>query len=220
MIPKRESKVMLEPSAAPLAHRKTSKVAAWSLVCGLLSFCLNVIAAGPAVILGIVGIVKVKRSGGLLGGMGLAIAGIALGIVGIFVSAIGAAVVLPAYVGVQDRVELNRELVELRQIGMACRAFAIDSDGDFPTSLDDLVPDYVSDPSLLDFAVPGETPKQWRYRPGFSTDEARIEPVAISPYPVRGRYLVLYSDTSVQTLREADVAEEILPLFSPAATPE
>ena len=54
-------------------------------VLGMLSFCVGILAALPAVILGIVALVEISRSRGRLGGKGLAITGLILGCVGLVV---------------------------------------------------------------------------------------------------------------------------------------
>ena len=55
---------------------KTSKLAIWSFVLGILSIAVGFITAIPALVFGIVGLVNVNQSKGQLKGAGLAIAGI------------------------------------------------------------------------------------------------------------------------------------------------
>jgi phage FluMu protein Com len=55
---------------------KTSKLAIWSFVLGILSFFVGFITAIPALVFGIVGLINVNQSKGQLKGAGLAIAGI------------------------------------------------------------------------------------------------------------------------------------------------
>ncbi len=63
---------------APTSAAKTSGLAIASFVLGTLSFCTFFITSIPAIILGIVGLVKIGKSGGKLKGNGFAIAGIVL----------------------------------------------------------------------------------------------------------------------------------------------
>jgi len=65
-------------TTAPAPDAKTSGLAITALVLGILSFFTFFITALPAIILGIVGLVKIEKSGGKLKGNGLAIAGIAV----------------------------------------------------------------------------------------------------------------------------------------------
>ncbi len=61
---------------------RTSGLAVASLILGLLSFCLNVLAGIPALILGIVALVVIGASAGRLGGRGLAVGGLITGFLG------------------------------------------------------------------------------------------------------------------------------------------
>ncbi len=67
--------------AHPPAPSKTSKLAIWSLVTGILSLCCSFLTGIPAVIMGIVSLNKIKKSNGTLSGGSMAIAGIVTGIV-------------------------------------------------------------------------------------------------------------------------------------------
>ena len=83
------------PLAAPPGPAKTSGVAIASLILGILGFCG--ITALVGLILGIVALVKINRSGGRLSGQGLAIAGISVsGFMLLFSIPIMAAMLLPA----------------------------------------------------------------------------------------------------------------------------
>jgi prepilin-type processing-associated H-X9-DG protein len=65
-------------ATAPLPDAKTSGLAITSLVLGILSFCTFFITAVPAIVFGIIALVKISKSRGQLKGNGLAISGIAL----------------------------------------------------------------------------------------------------------------------------------------------
>jgi len=63
---------------------KTSKSAIWSLVCGILGLILC-LPAIPAIILGVIGLVNIKKSAGVLKGITLAIIGLILGAIALIV---------------------------------------------------------------------------------------------------------------------------------------
>ena len=74
------------PPVAPQA--KTSGLAIAALVCGIAGLCTAGLGGIAGIILGIVAMVKVKRSAGQLKGKGLAIVGIIVGILSILLWAV------------------------------------------------------------------------------------------------------------------------------------
>ncbi len=66
------------PTQAPSLESKTSGLAITSFVLGILTFFTLGITAIPAIILGIMALVKIRKNAGQLKGKGLAIAGIAV----------------------------------------------------------------------------------------------------------------------------------------------
>ena len=82
---------------APALGIKTSGLAIASFVLGILGFCTFFITAIPAIIFGIVALVKIGKSGGRLKGNGFAIAGIAVPAVsGLFVLPLMLGIMMPA----------------------------------------------------------------------------------------------------------------------------
>ena len=66
----------MNPPSFPTTEAKTSSLALWSLVLGILSItCLWLLGSIPAIILGILAIKKIDGSGGTLKGRGMGIAG-------------------------------------------------------------------------------------------------------------------------------------------------
>jgi hypothetical protein len=63
---------------------KGSMLALFSLILGILSFCLWIFGAIPAIILGIIALAQISGSQGQLRGKGLAITGIVTGSLGLF----------------------------------------------------------------------------------------------------------------------------------------
>jgi hypothetical protein len=65
--------------AQPVGRSKDSTLALFSLLVGILGFCLWIFGAIPAIILGIVALAKISATQGLLRGKGLATRGIVTG---------------------------------------------------------------------------------------------------------------------------------------------
>lgn len=111
------------PPAPPASHpaaparpakRKTSGLAVASLVLGITCFFLvPIIGAILAIIFGALARGRIKRSGGELGGKGMANAGLALGIVGLVVLVLLAAILVPiGIVYVWPQFEARRDLLK------------------------------------------------------------------------------------------------------------
>ena len=95
------------PSGAVPARPKTSGHAVASLILGIVGPCTAGLASIAGLILGIVGLSKIKKSAGAIRGEGLAIAGIilsALGVLMLALSPILVAILLPAIAGVRGKV--------------------------------------------------------------------------------------------------------------------
>ena len=101
------------PVSQPVLH--TAPAAIWSLVLAILSFtCGWLFTAIPAVICGHVARSKIRKSGGALGGKGIATAGLILGYIALVVSVMG----IPLLVSMiqSDRERLNRLATERKEI--------------------------------------------------------------------------------------------------------
>jgi general secretion pathway protein G len=86
-----------QPPSIPVI--KTSGLAIVSLVLGILSFCFGFITGIPALILGIIALVKISKSTGALKGQGLAVAGLCTGGIGMIIgTAMLAAMLIPFFV--------------------------------------------------------------------------------------------------------------------------
>lgn len=116
-------------SSAP--QPKTSGLAIWSLVLGILSLaCFSILAAIPGVICGHKALSKIKHSGGALTGQGLAIAGLVTGYLGvawaIFVIPLMLAIAIPNFVKARSTSQANACINNLRQIDAAANQFALE----------------------------------------------------------------------------------------------
>jgi hypothetical protein len=111
---------------------KTSALAIWSLVLGILSLaCFTIFAAIPGVICGHKALSKIKRSGGALTGQGLAIAGLVTGYLGIAWAIIFIpmmmAIAIPNFVKARDVSMQNACINNLRQIDAAKNEWALEN---------------------------------------------------------------------------------------------
>ena len=79
---------------APTADSRSNGLAATAMVLGLVSFCLPLLASIPAVVLGVLGMRQIQRSGGRMKGQGPALTGIALGGAATIVGVVALAVYL------------------------------------------------------------------------------------------------------------------------------
>lgn len=118
----------------PPAIARTSSLAIASFVLGILSFCTFYITAIPAIILGIVALVKIAHSNGRLKGNGFAIPGIVVPIVaGIFMLPFMLGITLPALVRVKYQAQRMACCTNMRSLSLAIQMYADDHDDKFPT---------------------------------------------------------------------------------------
>lgn len=128
------SAVLPSPGAqAPIGAVKTSGMAIASLVLAILSPFTCFITAIPAIIMGIVVLVKISQSRGQLKGTGLAITGIALPVVLVPVFAILMGILMPALFRVRAISHRMVCAANLSGLGRAMLIYANDYDDNFPT---------------------------------------------------------------------------------------
>ena len=124
----------MEPNPTPPATSspRTAPAAIWSLVLGILGLvCFSILTGIPAVICGHIAHGKIKRSGGLLSGSGLALAGLITGYVSIamavFVVPLLVAVAVPNFVKARNMAMQNVCINNLRQLEGAIRIWALEN---------------------------------------------------------------------------------------------
>ena len=121
----------IQPAAAPPAapaKAKTSGLAIASLVLGIAGPCTVGLGSIIGLILGIVGLVKIGRSAGAKGGLGLAIAGIVVSGLGIVLLPVLvgmlAAILMPAVFGALDLANATSSVHNVKQLCTAAQTYA------------------------------------------------------------------------------------------------
>ena len=176
---------------AGLTPPQTAGIAIASLVLGCLGFLTCGLTAIPAVICGHLALSGIGKSGGRLTGGGLAIGGLVTGYLTILLPLLMgipllAGMALPVFGEVKDRGNLTKALSNAKQIGTACKIYAIDNDGKFPAKLDELIPDYLPDASILACGYPDpKNPVAFEYFGGTEKDDP--EKILISSPAVEGK---------------------------------
>jgi prepilin-type processing-associated H-X9-DG protein len=125
------------PADVELPASKTSRLAIASLVLAILSPFTCYITAIPAIIMGIVVLVKIPQSRGQLKGTGLAISAIALPVVLVVLVPVVACLMgmlMPALSKAEEAALRAACTNNLRQISVTMQMYAIENDGKFPTA--------------------------------------------------------------------------------------
>ncbi len=135
---------IIPPIGGDPSQPKTSTLAIWSLVLGILSLtCFSIFAAIPSVICGHKALSRIKRSGGALAGQGLAIAGLITGYIGvafaIFVIPLMLAIAVPNFIKARATAQMNGCIGNLQAIDSAKQSWAKEHNKqgtDIPTESD------------------------------------------------------------------------------------
>jgi hypothetical protein len=113
----------------------TSGKAIASIVFGVLSFCLSILAGVPAIILGVLSLNDISRSRGRLGGRGAAITGIVLGAVGtVLIGPVLFASLIYSVQQVRGAAERLQSANNLKQQSLALMNYA-DTNGRLPPAV-------------------------------------------------------------------------------------
>jgi len=139
----------IPPTAGVPSQPKTSTLAVWSLILGIVSLsipCFSILTFIPGIICGHMGLSRINKSRGGLTGNGLAIAGLITSYLGIFmaIASLGllGAIAIPNFVKARNTSMQNACINNLRQIQAAKSEWALEKEkgpGDVPTA-NDLTP--------------------------------------------------------------------------------
>ncbi len=133
------------PATAPATLAKTSGLAIASLVLGILGFCTLGLTALVGLILGIISLNRINRSGGALKGWGVALAGTIVSGFFLLMLPVFAALLLPALAKAKNKATTITCMNNLRQLGLAARMYAGDNHELLPNSINwcDAIQKYV-----------------------------------------------------------------------------
>lgn len=126
---------------------KTSALAIWSLVLGILSLlCFSFLTGIPAIICGHMGRTKIRQSNGTLGGDGLALTGLILGYAGTIITTIAmvgiiAAISIPAFVAYRDKANCAKAEMEAANAMAAISCYIADRNPEILPSMEALAAD-------------------------------------------------------------------------------
>ena len=193
---------------AQLTPPQNSGAAIASLVLGCLGIPSCGLTAIPAVICGHLALSQIGKSGGRLTGNGMAIGGLVTGYLTtllLLVSTIAvlAGMALPVFGEVKERGNLTKALSNAKQIGTACRIYALDNDGKFPVKLADLVPDYLPDASILACQYPDPAkPTAYEYFGGTDKDDPNKILISSPAVAGKGRVFIYVGGSSVAKTRQ------------------
>lgn len=125
---------MAQPLIGMSAPAKTSGLAITSLVLGLLGLFTCGITSLVGLVMGIVALVKVSRSGGQLSGKGLAIAGICTSALFLLMVPIYAALLLPALAQAKAKAQSINCMNNVKQLSLGVMMYAQGGGNKFPTA--------------------------------------------------------------------------------------
>jgi hypothetical protein len=124
----------IHPAPAPLL-----RLAVASLVLGILGMtCFSILAGLPAIVCGVVALVRISGARPPLRGQGLAIAGIVTGGLSVLMAPLLAALLLPAIASARGRATEVACMANVKQCAQACIQYASGHDGTLPSSWEDL----------------------------------------------------------------------------------
>jgi hypothetical protein len=143
-----------------------------SMVLGILSFFTFGLTAIPAVICGHISYSKIKKATGRTSGNGFAKVGLVTGYFSLlFIAAFVLGVAPTIFTEVQDRKQAEKCLNEGHQIAVACQRYATNHQGNFPPTLDQLVPEYLPDKHIFECQLrKNQPPTGYNYFGGKNTD--------------------------------------------------
>ena len=119
----------------------------------------------------------------------------------ILVLAVFAFLALPIFSHKSARSETIKSLANAKHLGLSCKRYAADHDGEFPRNLDDLFPTYLQDRELLVCRLDGvPTPLGYDYFGGREDDPHRVL-LRSQRATNRDKCIVVYVDDSAEVVK-------------------
>lgn len=128
------SPLVADTDSSSPPQTKTSGLAVASLVLAILAPLTCLTTALPAVVCGIISLVRISAAKGRLKGIGLAVTGIALPVILLPLCAIILAILMPAFGKAKHLVQRELCSVNMKSLSVAIMVYANDYDGRFPTA--------------------------------------------------------------------------------------
>jgi hypothetical protein len=122
------------PAGATAAPAKTSGLAIASLVLGILGLFTCGTAALIGLILGIIAMIKIKKSQGALGGGGMALAGVIVSAIFVFMIPVFAALLLPALAQAKGKAQRISCMNNVKELSIALRVYVGDKQNHYPAA--------------------------------------------------------------------------------------
>jgi len=215
-------------TAPPAAPAKMSGMAVTSLVLGILGMFTCGITALVGLILGIIAMVKVKNSGGRLGGNGIALAGVIVSGIFLLMIPIFAALMLPALAAAKQRAQSINCVSNEKQLATGVRMYSSDNKDQLPPAATwcDAIRTYVGSEKIFQCPA-GKSNARCSY--AFNAklggmDENKVNPHTVMIFESDGGwnanggfelmiskprharvFVVAFADGSVQELRESQL---------------
>jgi hypothetical protein len=182
--------------------KKTSGSAVASMILGILSFLLWILASIPAIICGHLSLSSINRSRGALQGRGMAISGLVMGYLTLAVGGIFVLGAFPLYAKIMAEMKAKTTMRTGYQIHQALFAYALDHDQKFPDSLQDLVTSGLVEPELLTKLPAGYPADYWEYRgKGMQADETPTDAIILQGKPQNKFRVVVHVGGACKVLR-------------------
>lgn len=162
---------------APPEPPRTSGLAIASLILGILGLiCFPVVFSVIGLILGIMALSAIARSGNRLQGQGMAVAGTILSGIGVLLIPVIAAILFPVFSQAREKARTATCMSNVKQLGLGMLMYVQDYDEKFPPAdrwADNLVP-YTKEPKVFVCpSAPAGNPRTYAYN-------GRLHGVALS----------------------------------------
>lgn len=224
---------MADVNPPPMPHvspPKLSAMAVVALVLGILGLCTCGVTALFGLIFGIIALVKVKNSGGMLKGDGLAIAGIAVSGCFLIMLPVFAAMLLPALAAAKQRAQTIHCVSNEKQLALAIRIYCGDNTNHFPPAATwcDAIQSKVTANVFRDPAANSASRCDYGFNAALDgLDESKVDPKTVmlfesdagwnanggsdlmvtqARHPYGRIFVVAFADGSVQELRQSQLS--------------